>query len=314
MKKYLVEIIFYFLLPLAVILIVAEYSIRKIPNDYAYKSDWLTQNAQDIKILCLGPSSINYDINPLFFDAKGFNAAHVSQTIKYDHFILDKYISRMDSLRYLIIGIDYWSPYGSMEETAEWWRLKYYSIHYGCKYHKGEAKYNYELYFHKLENFKIALNGLLTLLGLRNETHRTVNDLGWGENYTLSDRTTEWDNGIPEALRHNRMLEESLHPNLLEENRGYLADICRKSEQRGIQVLLVNTPLYKSYYDNLNPRFVKERKDFCDSFVSRFNNVEHLDFTNDSRFSADDFYDSNHLNEIGTKKFTRILNDIILGK
>ena len=93
MKKYLINILLYFILPILTIGVVWEYSIRSIPNDYAYKSKWLNNNADSIEVLYLGPSTIMYDIDPSFSKLKGFNAAHVSQSIKYDHFIFNKYIT-----------------------------------------------------------------------------------------------------------------------------------------------------------------------------------------------------------------------------
>lgn len=312
MKKYLFETIFYFLLPLTFIAVVAEYSIRKIPNDYAYKSKWMQEHSNEIQTLCLGPSSVFYDINPVYFSEKGFNAAHVSQSIKYDHFIFNKFLPQMDALQNVIIGIDYWSPYGTMEESAEWWRVKYYHIHYACDYHKKEKKYNYELYFHNAGVFGIAFKGLLNLLKLREETHLTVNEYGYGENYTLSNRTADWDEGKPEALRHNQLISESVSLNKITENKAYIEDICKKSAEHGIRVFLINTPLRPSYYNNLTPEFLAEGKEFSSSFAREFKNVSYLDFSTDDRFSEEDFYDSIHLNETGSKKFTLLMDSIML--
>ena len=310
MKKFIFEIIFYFLLPLTVIAVVAEYSLRSVPNDYAYKNDWLEENAQAVNILCLGPSTVFYDINPVYLDKVGFNAAHVSQSIKYDHFIFNKFYEQMDSLQYVIIGIDPWTPHGTMEDNDEWWRVKYYSIHYGCDYHKGERRYNYELHIHNLRVFKEAFRGLLTLIGLKNESHITVNSLGYGTNYTLKERAPNWNDGKPEALSHNNLIKESLKLNEIVNNREYITDISNKCKERNIEVILICTPLHNSYFDNIDEEYVKDRNDFCNSFANQFDNVSFYDFSDDKRFSEDDFYDFNHLNENGAKKFTMILNNI----
>ena len=39
--------------------------------------------------------------------------------------------------------------------------------------------------------------------------------------------------------------------------------------------------------------------------------VPYFDYLKDPRFVADDFYDSNHLSDIGAEKFTKILNEDI---
>lgn len=311
MKKYLIEIGFYFLLPAALIAVVAEYSLRKVPNDYAYKNRWLTQNSHEVEILTLGSSSVMYDLNPEYFHKKGFNAAHLSQSLKYDHMIFDKFFDGMPLLEYVIMGVDYWSPFGSLEDSPEWWRVKYYNIHYGSKYHRWESKYNYELFFHNIGTFRRAANGFLTLLGLKNESYRTVNDLGYGINYTLANRSAEWDNGKEEALRHNKMIFRTIDANNISQNKKYMEMIILKSAERNVKVILVNLPLYKSYVHNQNKVLLNQQKEFCKNLAAKFGKVFYYDFSEDPRFVEDDFYDANHLNEVGAKKMSLVLDRII---
>ena len=311
MKQYLKEVLLYFLLPAALIAIVAEYSLRRIPNDYAFKNKWLKQNSSDVEVVALGASSVLHDIDPRYLQKKGFNAAHLSQSLKYDHLIFNKFIDQMPSLEYVIMGIDYWTPFGDIEESPEWWRVKYYNIHYGSKLYRWEGKYNYELYFRDIGTFKRAANGFLTLLGLRDETHITINDRGYGLHYTLANRSAEWDNGEFEASRHNALIAEALHDNRIYQNRQYVEEIINKSAEKNVKVVLVNVPLYRSYRDNQNREFVTWQKEFCNYFVENYSNVLFYDFSDDPRFMEDDFYDANHLNERGTEKFTRMLDSIM---
>lgn len=305
------EITFYFLLPAALLAVIAEYSLRKIPNDYAFKNQWLTENSRDVEVLALGSSSILHDIDPRFLQKKGFNAAHLSQSLKYDHLIFNKFIDQMRSLEYVIMGIDYWTPFGDIEESPEWWRVKYYNIHYGGKLYRWEGRYNYELYFRDIGTFKRAANGFLTLLGLRDETHITIDDRGYGINYTLGNRSVGWDNGEFEASRHNALIAGATDGSRVEQNRQYVEEIIRKSADRNVKVVLVNVPLYQSYRDNQNREFVNQQKAFCNYFVENYSNVLFYDFSDDPSFMDDDFYDANHLNERGTEKFTRMLDSIM---
>ena len=81
-------------------------------------------------------------------------------------------------------------------------------------------------------------------------------------------------------------------------------------KSRNIQLVLITTPCWYSYYDNLN----KEQLDKMNELTNRFKNefdVPYFDYLKDPRFEADDFYDSNHLSDVGAIKFTKILdNDI----
>src|SRR5690554_748666 len=311
MKQYLKEVLLYFLVPAALIAIVAEYSLRSIPNDYALKNRWLTANSRDVEVLALGASSVLHDIDPRYLQKRGFNAAHLSQSLKYDHLIFNKFIDQMPSLEYVIMGIDYWTPFGDIEESPEWWRVKYYNIHYGGKFYRWEGRYNYELYFRDIGSFKRAGNGLLTLLGMKDETHVTIDDRGYGTQYTLDNRSAEWDNGEVEASRHNALIADGAGKNRIEQNRQYVEEIIKKSAERNVVVMLVIVPLYQSYRDNQDREFVNQQKAFCDYFAENYLNVLFYDFSADPRFKEDDFYDANHLNEEGTKKFTLLLDSIM---
>lgn len=312
MKKYIFEITFYFLLPAILIAVIAEISLRKIPNDYAFKNEWLTKNSEELEVLALGASSIFHDFNPYYLEKSGFNAAHLSQSLKYDHFIFNKFIDQMPSLEYVIMGIDYWSPFGDIEESPEWWRVKYYNIHYGGNFYRWEGRYNYEIYFQDFSTFKRAANGFLTMLGIRNDTHISTNEKGYGIHYTLANRSADWDNGQFEALRHNALIDEAMSMNnRFDQNRKYVEDIILQSSRRGVKVLLVNVPLYQTYRDHLNSDHMIQQKEFCRYFEKNFPNVSYHDFSNDPRFTEGDFYDANHLNEKGTEKFTRIIDSII---
>lgn len=312
MKKYLINILLYFIFPILTIGVVWEYSIRSIPNDYAYKSKWLNNNADSIEVLYLGPSTIMYDINPLFSKWKGFNAAHVSQSLKYDHFIFNKYINQMDSLKYIILGVDFWSPYGEIEHSTEWWRIKYYTIHYNSPYHENKFKYKYEIYYHNPRTLQIAAQGASRLLGLGNVSHRTVNDMGHGTNYTTSNKALDWDNGITEAIRHNELIDKyQKYTQDYKNNFEYVSDICKVSQERGIKVILLGSPVYTSYTKTLDTKHIMNRNSFCQTIAGMYSNTTFIDLTDSNLFSADDFYDSNHLNEIGAEKLTKIIDNNI---
>src|SRR5690554_4031209 len=311
MKKYLFEMFFIFLLPISLIAVIAEYSLRKIPDDYAYKNQWLTRNSHDVEVLALGASSVLFDINPLYLQKKGFNAAHVSQSMKFDHFIFNKFIDRMPSLEYLIISIDYWSIFGELEKTNEWWRVKYYNIYYGSNFHRWEGKYNYELYFRDIGTFKRATHGFLTLLGLKDETRITIDDKGYGIHYTLDNRKAEWDNGKHEASYHNDLIATRSDDKRVNQNRKYLEEIIQKCAEKNVKVILINVPLYVSYRDNLNTKFLKQQKDFCHYFTENHENVMFYDFSCDPRFTEDDYYDVTHLNERGAEKFTVLIDSVM---
>lgn len=296
-----------FFSPILSIAVIAEYSLRQIPNDYSYKNQWMERNCKNIHVLFLGSSSVLFSIDPTYLEKKSFNGAHVSQSLNYDNFIFNKFINQMDSLDFLVLDINYLSPFCSLEKSEEWWRVKNYSIYYG--YNTEEIKYNYELAIHKLSTFKNASYGFLTAIGLKHYSNITVNQFGYGINYSSKNKRVDWNSGKDEALKHNNWIKEEEHFELINKNKSYVNDIIKKCFDRKIKVLLISTPTCDSYRNNLNTDFLKKKNDFCISFGKLFNNVSYFNFSNDKRFVDNDFFDGNHLNEIGAKKFTTLIND-----
>ncbi len=72
-------------------------------------------------------------------------------------------------------------------------------------------------------------------------------------------------------------------------------------------MVLVTTPCWSSYYDNLDSRQLAKMYELTYRFQQEYG-IPYYDYMKDPRFEADDFYDSNHLTDKGAIKFTKILN------
>lgn len=165
MNRFIKRIVVFLVFPLLVIATSYEYLARRIPNVYSYKNEWLSKNASSIKILNLGSSHGYFGIDPSSFNCLAFNVAHESQDLKYDHFVFSKFFDEMDSLKVLVLPISYFSFLGTgLENSEEYWRVKYYCIYYSCQYHRFELLYNSEfyndLYFRDLR-FKDVFNSII---------------------------------------------------------------------------------------------------------------------------------------------------------
>lgn len=297
MKRFLIRTVLLILIPTISIVVLCECFLRKIPNDYFYKSEWLTKESNSVEVLNLGSSHGFYGINPEFFSEKAFNAAHVSQTIKYDYFIFTKFINEMNSLKTLILPLSYGSFFDVLENSEEDWRVKYYSIYYGCDFHRFEPKYNFEIYYGMQ-----FVNVYKSMLGKIN--HRTCNDFGWGTNYKLEKRSEDWEeSGAVAAKRHTGDLTDM---GIFEKNRKLIEEIILTCKQKNIQVILLTTPTYKTYRENLNSEQLVLTTETCFLWEKQYN-VHYLNLIADDRFVPDDFFDADHLNEFGAEKLTLIL-------
>ena len=88
--------------------------------------------------------------------------------------------------------------------------------------------------------------------------------------------------------------------------------MIEKCRDRQITVLLLTTPAFITYRENLNETQLSLTRSFCQTLQNEYDNVYYLDMLDDSRFEEDDFYDADHLNEFGAAKLSCILNQLIM--
>lgn len=302
MRRFIFSLLL-FLSPFILVVGICEIAPRITDNDYKYKNKWLSANASKVQVLNLGSSHTYYGIDPKVFDLVEFNAAHVSQDLQYDHFIFTKFIDKMDSLKYLILPISYFTPFSSMESGDEWWRVKYYCIYYHCPYHPFEAKYNLEISngIHPGVVFKDILGS---------NSNRYCTAMGQGTGNELENRDNGWmSSGLSRANYHTM---KSIDSDMLDKNLQWASDIISQCQIKGIKVILLNTPTYYTYRENLNAEQLEGLIEFCSELQITYSNVEYFNMLSDPRFGEEDFFDADHLNEFGAIKLSKILNEYIM--
>jgi len=300
MKKLLIQISI-FLLPVFIILLSTELLIRKIPNDYKYKKSQLDSISNSINILILGSSHAYYNVNPDYFDMPAYNAAHSSQTLKYDWLIARKYLDHADSLKFLLIPISYFSFFESMEHDTEAWRQK-----------------NYYLYYHINEpvsfNYKFELTSLPVRVNLKRvydhyikgKKGLFVNSKGFATDFVAGKKIDLEQKGL-EAVSRNTKRDRSF----ARENFKYLQNIIDEANRKNTRVILFTAPAYHSYRNNLDRGQQLESDELLERILQNNPSVVYRNYLSDPGFLRFDFYDADHLNHLGAKKFTLKLNQLV---
>lgn len=303
MKRFLIRTTLLFILPVFLGLAICEYFLRKVPNDYQYKNEWLAQNCGKMEILNLGSSHAYFGICPQYFSHSAFNAAHVSQSIKYDHFIFKKFIDGMDSLKVVILPISYFSitsngPEGGIED----WRVKYYSIYYDCKFHKNEPKYNLEI----IPKIRIG-TAMRSVFGKVNNIN--VDSLGWGYSEQNLKEESEWElEGNTAAKRHTC---KTIDSTIVYENAQRMEEMIQICQSKKVSVIILTTPTYKTYRDNLKTEQLEIMLKYSHLLENKYDNVHYINLLDSDCFIQEDFQNSDHLNAIGAKKLTTLLDHYI---
>ena len=292
--------VFLFSLPVLLLAIAVEYITRQIPNNYSYKNNYLLKNASAIEVLILGSSHGFFDINPAYLDQVAFNASHVSQTLNYDYCIFQKYKNKLENLKVLVLPISYFTLFSRLEDGTEDWRVKNYSIYYGCK-NQPSLRYNTEVFSTKPLSLLRGVGKHFWSNGA--STKITVSDLGFGLKYTNVDQSDLVATGQTAAKRHTKKTWERL-----EENIETLNKIISESSSVNVNVFLFTPPALNTYIENLNELQLSEMTQSIAGVINQHSNVVYHSFLQDDRFEGSDFKDADHLNGVGAEKMTKIID------
>ena len=293
----------FFVIPIILVAILIEFRLRQVPNPYKYKYEWMKKNAEDVGILVFGSSHTYFGIRPEFIDGKAFSLANVSQGNKQDLFLLKYWGERYKKLKTVILPISFFSWFGrGLEYGSESYRCRYYKIYMDCDLYPDWSLYNLEL-----SDVATAKQKYRKIR--QGDTIPEFDQYGWGTDYKLSNKNMKsWEDGTEAEAAVKRHTATSW--NYIGDNFERMQEIATFCKNRHIQLVLITTPCWHTYYDHLDQKQLTKMYELTRQF-QQANNLIYLDYLKDPRFIANDFFDSNHLSDIGAEKFTKILNEDI---
>lgn len=276
------------LLPLSA----GESYIRSVPNPSKAKHAHMKAHSKEIDVLILGSSHTYYGIAPERISKRAYSLAQVSQTLRYDDFLLHHY--PMPNLRMVVLPISDFSLYEELEDGKEWYLANRYRLYMDCNIHPHLSVYDWEItsfptYCEKLKQ-------------LWQPPHMHWSAYGQGLEYTLAHRPTNWDNG-EERAANNTYTDLSRATNGI----SHLESIARFCESNHVRLILLSTPLRPSYRQHQNADQLADTHSRIQQFLQRHPQTTYLDFRASPQFSANDFYDSDHLNTQGAQKLSLLV-------
>jgi hypothetical protein len=287
-----------FLIPLSLLFLGAEYTLRAIPNDYSYKKKYLDSHATEIEVLILGNSHAYRGVLPEKLDLKSFNAAYISQSLDLDFLIFNGYKDKLKNLKYLVLNISYPSLFSSLTTTKEKWRLKNYNIYYDfCITYKPKN------YSEILGNTFIVNEQKFNDYFFKNTSLITCTTLGGGP---ISNNNNTLKAGLKAAKRHTKK-EFKYYKKYVNE----LDKIIKYAKQNQFKIVVITPPGYSYYVNNLEPNQLNLMQTTLDSIVLNNTNVYWLNLLKNKSYLYKDFTDPDHLSSQGAIKFTEQLNNFI---
>lgn len=297
MKKFL-KIFIYFFIPIVIASACLEVYMRHIPNSYKYKDEWMKKNGNTVETLILGSSHAYYGINPEYLSSKAFNLANVSQDLERDFFVLDKYKDYEKNLKNVILVLSDANMLSTMEKGVESWRVAYYGIYMNYPKKRLALEITNARMADKLQAY------------IKGDDMLGCTLLGFGTAYKAENKQQITETSINEALERNTILNKdgNLDTTYLKVNTEALDNIISLCKQKNIRLIIVTAPVVKEYAEKLNVQQSNLFYRIIRQKVAENSNVEFYDYLKDPRFSADDFFDCDHLTNIGAKKFSEIIS------
>lgn len=288
-------------MPVLAMMIIGEIMLRRIPNEYKAKKAYLDNNAANIRILCLGNSHSFYNIDPQYFSLPAFNAGNSSQTLDYDWLIFNKYKDKLQQLRYVLMPISYSTLYEKLDAGIESWRVKNYTLYY-----QVSNTHNPEYYSELLNSStRINLQKLYDYY-LHGKYQNNITPLGFANDYSSKVQNDIEKLSAMAAERNTKTSDR-----FLKENIGYLEKIIETVKEKKATLVFFTSPVYHTYYDKMNKEQLNKTQDEINALINKYPGIIYKNFINDSSFTRADFYDGDHMNEIGAEKFTKKLDLII---
>lgn len=130
----------------------------------------------------------------------------------------------------------------------------------------------------------------------------TCSEKGWGR-FKAKAKGNFKELGNAAIVRHTAKNNYWFGANSL-----ILHKILRETSNRKVQVLLITLPVTEEYSAIMNEQQWNSTQREIYDVLSHFKNVDYIDLLRDKRFEKVDFYDPDHLNEIGVRKLMAVVN------
>jgi len=268
-------------------------------NNYINEELFLVDRNRDVEILATGISYISAAIKSLYMSKKIINLANPSQDLYYDYniikYILNKYKNDLKNIKYIFIGLCYYSFQYDMSLSAMKSKVKMYYDAIGLKHNlKNTSILSMDL------NLNKAIGDYIFFKEEYNNEELNVEV----ENCKINLNQINEKNGEKQALLDGN----KNYPNTVKENIEILKSYLTLLADNKIVPIIVICPVTK-YYSKIFSKRIKDEFYKIIFDLKETYEFEFLDYSESDLFVDEDFYDVSHLNEKGAKKFSGILEE-----
>ncbi|MFT5103003.1 MAG: hypothetical protein ACI86C_000654 [Candidatus Latescibacterota bacterium] len=289
-----------FLLPVFLVWALTEVFYRTADTNYTSKAEHIVKGYPDTELLVFGDSHTLYGINPSHFEMKTFNIANVSQSLYFDELLLQKHLKEHKQLKAVLLNISYFTLSRIDNEQEDAWRKYYYDqqMDLDVPIVSEWSPKKHSLALARRFNRSFALMHDYVRLG----TVLDCTDNGYGIQ-EASDIIGDKDAITPVIVKKHEDFSQEFDHNL-----ARLQSMIALCEKHNVEVFIVEMPVYKAYFEQLNTEKRDKITAICEDLEASFEHVHYFNLLQDARFVDSDLRDADHLTNAGATKCSKLLS------
>ena len=306
MKKFLTTIAGFGAL-LLLMCIIIEVALLFRPNVYSYKSQYMEEHMKDIQILLLGSSHIEEAVKPDLVGYGCFNLAISARLKEYDAALAEMYVPRMDSLKVIVMAVDYTNFFFERQIDNPLSAKAPESLVSSCRcMHTKYMGTRIDPFWYWSEILNSKLNFMSRFWNNRQKLQE-CDSLGYVK-MDESLRSADWEyKALPSLLDSTKTIDQQSYQEMWEN----YATVARLAQPKGVRLILVTPPVYQTYKDAINPTVRQDMHHFVEQLHEQYPCVEYYDLLYEEGYLPEDFNDSSHLSDKGAGKFSILLSKLI---
>jgi len=299
-----------------------EYMARKMygVNKYSHDIQSLKDQSEEIELLILGTSHTAMALNPEFIKCRSFNLARGAQDHYYDYMLLEKFLPLLKRLKVVTVGL-YPYSFGYDQEKDGAHNVKAYYRAAGIlprskSYKKLLLSYS-AFWLHKddfIKDFRADRKpGPGVLIDSFSVPKPYPKD---GGGRTTNGYYFAFGTKDPEVLsveggKRAHKYMGKYNKDIQSQNRNYLFSIIETCLAKNIEIIFM-VPPFTDYYLNgyQENNFLEEFYKNCEEIIQKYPKLRFVDYGRSGSFQYSDFYNSDHLNFYGSRKFSHILSEL----
>lgn len=300
MKKFLSYVAIYGMI-VVVIFGTLEFIVRRQPNEFKMKNDYMIKNAESIRTLLVGHSGMLRGLDPNYMSDSTYNSAIDNQSLEYSAFIVRHYAPLMKNLKVVVLSCNYLDVYFHMTN-----KISCYQIYMDGDLYPWYSIYNFEC----LGNTRRFCGKVINIVYRPNNFSFKEN--GYLENPESKINTDIKGNGSLMISSTNKQEADPDKKVKFANNVKALKEIAQYCKDNNLTLCLMSTPSCSSYNEGMRKSHTDKLNEMVQEAMFIYPNVKYWDFHDDDNFNDDDFLDAVHLNtQSGAPKLSRIVQDRI---